>query len=119
VVAVVTPRASLLLVVALLGCVRWEPLASASLATSGTTYALQRVRVQDGEGNARELTVQRVEGGALQGWDANGHPTREALAALRQVWLRRPQELFTAALVAGVYAVIFAVSAATLFIDRR
>lgn len=108
-----------MLVVALLGCVRWEPLASASFATSGTAHALQRVRVQDGDGNTRELTVQRVAQGALQGWDDDGRPTRASLAAVRQVWLRRPQELFTAALVAGVYAAIFAVSAATLFIDRR
>ena len=108
-----------MLAIALLGCVRWEPLASASFATSGTTHALQRVRVQDGDGNARELTVQRVERGVLTGWDVDGHPTRQALTAVRQVWLRRPQELFTAALVAGVYAAIFAVSAATLFIYRR
>lgn len=108
-----------MLVVALLGCVRWEPLASASFVTSGTAHALQRVRVQDGDGNARELTVRQVEQGVLHAWDADGHPTREALTAVRQVWLRRPQELFTAALVAGVYAAIFAVSAATLFIDRR
>ena len=108
-----------MLVVALLGCVRWEPLASASFATSGTAHALQRVRVQDGDGNTRALTVQRVAQGALEGWDDDGRPAREPLAAVRQVWLRRPQELFTAALVAGVYAAIFAVSAATLFIDRR
>ena len=110
-------RARLMLVVGLLGCVRWEPLASAELAASGSALALERVRVSGAEG-ARELTLRRVRAGALEGWDREGRPVRHDLAALRQVWRRRPDELLTAGLVAGIYALVFTVSALGLFIDR-
>ncbi|MEZ4394051.1 MAG: hypothetical protein R3A48_23500 [Polyangiales bacterium] len=110
--------ATWLLLVALLGCVRWEPLTTASLRASGTGLALQRIRVA-GDGAPRELTVRGVRAGVLEGWTPSGRPAREDLSAVRRAWLRRPDELRTAALIAGVYAVIFTVSAAALIIDRR
>lgn len=92
-------------------------MASATLGGSGTSLALQRVRITDASG-VRDLTVRRVSGGVLEGWNAAGVLVREDLTATRQVALRRPQELLTAALVAGVYAVVFVVSSLAVIIDR-
>lgn len=103
--------------VALLGCMRWEPLSSEALRATGTRLALERVRVADERGS-RELTVREVRGSTLLGWDAQGAPLREELNSLRRVWVRRPDELLSAAVISGIYALIFAVSAAGLIIER-
>jgi len=119
VVPVVTHRRALALaLVALLGCVRWQPLASSELVAVAPTLPQRRMRVLEPEG-LREIFVHRVRGATVEGWEAaRGREGRVDLSAVRQAWVEAPNEALTGVLVGGVYAAVFLVSALVLLIGR-
>lgn len=112
-------RAAALALVALLGCMRWRPLASADLAGEARALPLRTVRVLDDDG-VRELRAHRVTATVIEGWNAaRGREERVDLAAVRQAWVRVPNEMGNALLVGAAYAMVFAVSWFALLTDRR
>lgn len=120
-VAVVIRRrvASLLLLAALLGCMRWRPLASSDLPVEARTLPLRTVRVVEADG-MRELRAHRVSGTTIEGWNAaRGREERVDLATARQAWVQVPNDAMNAVLVGAVYGLVFAVSWLALITGSR
>lgn len=116
-VAVVIRRG--LVAVALLGCMRWRPLASADVAREARSLPTRVVRVAERDGT-RELRVHRAMGSVVEGWDpSRGREVRVDLAAAQGVWVREAAEGMNALIVGGAYALVFVVSCLGLIIDRR
>lgn len=110
VAVVIRRRAAWLLLFALLGCMRWRPLATADLAAEARTLPLRTIRVRDDQG-VRELRAHRVSATIVEGWSAaRGREERVDLAAARQAWVRVPNDAVNALLVGGAYAFVFAVT---------